>query len=59
LKLAVAAICDVISMIIKVRYDSFSLYLIVTSDPSGPMMVANVQKNIEKISAVAVPRYRV
>jgi hypothetical protein len=46
-------------MIIKVRYDSFSLYLIVTSDPSGPMMVANVQKNIEKISAVAVPRYRV
>ena len=31
----------------------------VASEPSGPIMVAKVQKNIENISAVAMPRYRV
>lgn len=59
LKLAVAAICDVINIISNVRYESFSLYLMVTSAPSGPMMVANIQKNIENMSAVDIPRYRV
>lgn len=31
----------------------------VSSSPSGPIMVAKVQKNIENIRAVDMPRYRV
>ena len=30
-----------------------------TSDPSGPAIVANLQKNIEAMSAVDIPKYKV
>ena len=59
LKLAVAAMWAVMSIIIRTRYGIFSEYLMLASAPSGPMMVAKMQKNMENIRAVAMPKYNV
>lgn len=59
LKLATDAMCEVISIINNTRKGIFSRYAMVISDPSGPAIVAKVQKNIEKMRAVEMPRYRV
>ena len=59
LKLAAEAMWAVISMIRSTRYGIFSRYPMVISVPSGPAIVAKLQKNIEKMSAVDMPRYKV
>ena len=59
LKLAVAATCAVISIMSIARYGSFSRYPIASSSPPGPMMVAKLQKNKDRIRAVDMPRCRV
>jgi hypothetical protein len=41
------------------KVGELSLYAMVISVPSGPAIVAKMQKNIEKMSAVDMPRYNV